>query len=181
MNIIVCGSTGTGKSTAIRRLLQCCAEPIYGFWTEKLAPDFDGRAPVYIHGCREPLSYAPERRIGLCANRHAAGYAEVFDTCGVSFLQNIPSGALVLMDELGVMENRAEAFQEQVFSVLSGDYRVLAAVRDRSTALLDAVRAHPASLCVSAAEANTPEFLARALQELKPHRPSGLLWNNSTA
>ena len=164
MNIVICGCTGSGKSTAIKRILAALREPVYGFWTEKLAPDEDGSAPVYLHGCREPLCYS--HRIGLCTNRHATGYPEVFDEAGVRFLTGIPAGALVLMDEIGVMENCAAAFQKAVFETLDGDYRVLLAVRDRSTPLLDAIRAHPKSRVLTAQEANGA-FLSEAIENLK--------------
>ncbi len=163
MNPVICGCSGSGKSTAIRRILQAVNEPIYGFWTKKEAPDFDGRAPVYLHPCRAPLAFSAENLIGCCTDRHAESFPEVFDTFGVAALRDIPDGALVLMDEIGVMENKAIQFQQAVFSVLNGSYRVLLAVRDRETPLLDAIRRHEKSLCVSAQEANTPEFLRRAL------------------
>lgn len=164
MNVVICGCTGSGKSTAIKRILSTLGEPVYGFWTEKLAPDESGSAAVYLHGCREPLCY--RHRIGLCINRHATGYPEVFEDSGVRFLSDIPKGALVLMDEIGVMENRATAFREAVFAILDGDYRVLVAVRDRSTPLLDAIRHHPKSRNLTAQEANGA-YLSEAIRLLE--------------
>lgn len=166
MNLIICGCSGSGKTTAIRRILRHTREPIYGFWTEKLPPDGNGAAPVFIHGCTEPLCYGEDHRIGSCRDRCSEKRPEVFEQTGIRYLRDIPRGSLVLMDEIGVMENHAYAFQRELFAVLDGDYRVLAAIRDRSTPLLDAVRSHPKSLCVTAAEANQPEFLQRALREL---------------
>ena len=71
------------------------------------------------------------------------------------------------MDEIGVMEDAAKRFTSRVFELLDGDYRVIAAVRDRETPLLDAIRGHKKSLCVTAQEANTAEFVQRAKKELK--------------
>ena len=164
MNVVICGCSGSGKSTAIKRILTALAEPVYGFWTEKLATEADGSAPVYLHGCREALCY--RHRIGLCTNRHATGFPEVFEDAGVRFLSEIPRGALVLLDEVGVMENRAPEFQRAIFALLDGDYRVLLAVRDRATPLLDAIRAHPKSRVFSASEANG-ERLPEAIDLLK--------------
>ncbi len=167
MNIIVCGCTGSGKSTAIKRILSGCKEPVYGFWTEKLAADpLTGNAPVYIHGCCEQLSFAPDHQIGSCKDRCAEKRPEIFDTTGIALLENIPAGSLVLLDEIGVMESKAQRFIVRLHELLDGDYRVIAAVRDRSTPLLDAIRCHEKSLCVTAQEANTPEFAARAKREL---------------
>ena len=162
MNIIICGCSGSGKTTAIKRILQGTSAPIYGFWTEKLAENEDGIAPVYIHGCCEQLSFARDHLIGTCKERCAEKIAATFETVGIRFLQNIPVGSLVLMDEIGVMESDASAFCAAIFALLDGDYHVIAAVRDRSTELLDAVRNHPKSLCISAQTANTPRFIKKA-------------------
>lgn len=168
MNIVVCGCSGSGKTTAIKRILAGTQEPIFGFWTEKLAENPEsGVAPVYIHGCCEQLCFAPDHQIGTCANRSAGKHPEVFDTTGVALLRGIPQGSLVLMDEIGVMEDAAKQFTARVFELLDGDYRVIVAVRDRETPLLDAIRGHQKSLCVTAQEANTAEFVRRAKNELR--------------
>ena len=49
MNVVICGCTGSGKSTAIKRILSALGEPVYGFWTEKLAPDENGSAASQRH------------------------------------------------------------------------------------------------------------------------------------
>lgn len=168
MNIIVCGCSGSGKTTAIKRILSGCEEPVYGFWTEKLAENPQtGSSPVYIHGCCEQLSFAQDHQIGSCKNRSAEKYPWVFDDVGVKLLCDIPQGSLVLLDEIGVMEDAAKKFTARLFELLDGNYRVIAAVRDRSTPLLDAVRGHVKSINVSAEEANTPEFVAHAKEILK--------------
>ena len=150
MNIIVCGCSGSGKTTAIKRILTGAEEPIYGFWTEKLAEDPQtGSAPVYIHGCGEQLSFAPDHQIGSCKNCCAEKHPEVFDDVGVALLRGIPEGSLVLLDEIGVMEEAAKKFTARLFE------------------LLDDIRAHAKSVNVSAKEANTPEFVAHARKILR--------------
>ncbi len=165
MNIVFCGPSGSGKSTAIRRLLRGLQEPIYGFWTEKLPADPDGRCPVYIHGCREPLSYDSDHLIGYASPSGASAYPQTFEALGRNFLQEIPKGSLVLMDEIGIMEQEAHCFCAGIFEILDGDYRVIAAVRQRDTALLQAVRSHPKSLCLSPGEKNTAALLAHLEQK----------------
>ena len=51
---------------------------------------------------------------------------------------------LLLMDELGMMENAATLFAQAVSQCLDGAIPILGVVKPRSTPLLDAVRAHPA-------------------------------------
>lgn len=163
MNLIFCGSSGTGKSSAIKMALRAANEPIYGFWTEKLTPTVTGESPVVLHGCTEQLDFT--HLIGTCKDQHAERFPSVFDEFGVKFLSDIPKGGLVLMDEIGFMENDAKDFLRAIFAILDGDYRVIAAVRDRSTPLLDAIRAHEKSFCVPAADARDPETLKRILAQ----------------
>lgn len=163
MNLIFCGSSGTGKSSAIKMALREAKEPIYGFWTEKLTPTVTGECPVVLHGCTEGLNFT--HLIGTCQNRHAERFPSVFDEFGVKFLSDIPKGSLVLMDEIGFMENDAKDFLRAIFDILDGDYRVIAAVRDRSTPLLDAIRSHKKSFCVQAAETRDAKTLQTILAQ----------------
>jgi len=51
------------------------------------------------------------------------------------------------MDELGVMESGARGFCAAVLDCLSGDNLVIASVRNKKSAFLDTVRAHPKARC----------------------------------
>lgn len=167
MKLFISGHSGSGKSTAIYRILQELQEPFYGFWTKKYFKNFDGAAPVYLHNCRKPLCFSKENQVGLCIDRGTECYPKVFDTLGVAALKDIPEGSLVLLDELGFMENQALQFQKQVLELLNGNYRVIAAMKDRSTPFLDSVRCHPQVVVKNAEEAKSKEFFAYALNLLK--------------
>lgn len=139
MHILIVGKRGVGKTTLIRRLVR----PEYGFFTRKERPWPDGNAPVYLHSFTEPLSCTARNLVGLCRAQRAVKYPEVFDTEGVRVLRKIPQGAMVVLDELGFLENDAAAFQARVKALLDGDYRVIAAVKDKVTPFLEQVRQHP--------------------------------------
>ena len=164
MNVILCGCSGTGKSSAIQKILTHFDEPIYGFWTRKLAPFDNGECSVYFHPCQEPITFT--NRIGICKDRHAEKFPQAFDTVGVRSLSDIPEGSLVMMDEIGFMENDAQDFIKAVFKILDGNYRVIAAVRDKNTPLLDAIRNHAKSYCVQAADARSDAVIAKAVSLL---------------
>ena len=168
MNLILLGNSGSGKTSAIKKILQHFDEPIYGYWTEKLVPDEDGTCPVVMHGNMEPFSF--QHLIGSCKDHHAMRCPEVFDEAGVRFLSGIPEGSLVLMDEIGFMEDHAEKFKEAIFRILDGNYRVIAAVRDKETTLLNQIRNHPKSHCIPAGEVRTDEAVFSCVSLLQKNK-----------
>lgn len=139
MHVLIHGEPGVGKSTLIQRLLQNAQGPVYGFYTKKEAGEGDG-APVYIHGPTGARMYGEENRVAVCGANSAKAFLHAFERCGVALLSNIPRGALVVMDELGFLENSAAGFQRAVLAAFEEGRTVIAAVKPRSTPFLDAVR-----------------------------------------
>ena len=138
-HILICGERGVGKSTLIRRLLAESTLPVGGFVTRRLPQaDGDGMFPIYLHAAALPPEerpYDPEHLVGTCDSRRSVRYPEAFDRLGRS--------SLLLMDELGFLENDAHRFQAAVLAALDGNTPVLAAVKPADTDFLRRVRQHP--------------------------------------
>lgn len=143
MHILILGDVGVGKSTLIRRLVEDTGKTPYGFLTEKHRREPGEDARVYIHSPGKEKSYTEANCVGRCGEAVPVGFPEVFVSAGVPMLSGIPSGSLVVMDELGVMESGAEAFCRAVLDVLDGEYLVLAAVKNKDTPFLRQVLTHP--------------------------------------
>ena len=80
--------------------------------------------------------------VGLChPQRPMRRYPNVFDRLGVRYLAQPDSPDLVLMDELGTLENEAQAFQAAVMARLDGHVPVLV-IKPKSAPLLDVIRRH---------------------------------------
>jgi nucleoside-triphosphatase len=145
-HLLICGEIGVGKSTLIRRLLVHSRRPLAGFFTKRIPTlDGDGLSPVYIHPAAQSVqerSYGPENLVGRCGGGGIFRYPEAFDTLGVKLLY-ADAGDLILMDELGFLENEAEKFRCGVLRALDGEIPVLAAVKSRDTEFLEKVRNHP--------------------------------------
>ena len=142
-HILICGEVGVGKSTLIQRLLVRNYREVYGFVTKKLEPDENGFHPIYIHpaGAMQ-RRYEEKNLIGTCDRRIHNINLDAFNTLGVAYLQAKPDG-IILMDELGFMEAKAEAFTRAVLDALDGDIPVIAAVKARfDIPFLNDVRAH---------------------------------------
>ena len=166
MKLVIEGHSGSGKSTAVRRILKYTDREIWGLWSEKMPAAEDLPAPVYLHSYRSPIRYSDDNRIGVCQHRCAQSFPKVFETLGVETLRSIPEGILVLLDEIGVMESEARQFQAELFRLLDGSFDVILTIRDKSTPLLDAIRNHPMVQCVSAQAANDEAFCREAAKKL---------------
>ena len=55
----------------------------------------------------------------------------------------LPHNGVIVFDELGFMESNAPRFTEAVLRTLDGAPLVIAAVRNKETPFLNAVRSHP--------------------------------------
>ena len=143
-HILICGERGVGKSTLIRRLLAESTLPVGGFVTRRLTQaDGDGMFPIYLHAAALPPEerpYDPEHLVGTCDSRRSIRYPEAFDRLGPPLLT---SGGLLVMDELGFLENDAHLFQAAVLAALDGPVPVLAAIKPKETDFLRRVRQHP--------------------------------------
>jgi nucleoside-triphosphatase len=146
-HILIVGQRGVGKSTLIEKLLSASSRPRYGFITKMRSAGEDGFRPVYIHPAGQPAAervYAEENCVGVCDSRTHRPHPDVFNTLGVRYIQEARPNGILVMDELGFFEARADAFTAAVLEALSGDVPVLAAVKDRSDVpFLNAVRSAP--------------------------------------
>ena len=88
----------------------------------------------------EERPYDPEHLVGTCDSRRSIRYPEAFDRLGPPLLT---SGGLLVMDELGFLENDAHLFQAAVLAALDGPVPVLAAIKPKETDFLRRVRQHP--------------------------------------
>ena len=143
-HILICGEVGAGKSMLIQRLLRQNSRPLYGFITKKLDSDENGFHPIYIHpaGAKTRV-WEQDNMIGTCDRRTHNINLNVFNTLGVSYLQAKPDG-IIIMDELGFMESKADTFVKSVLTALDGEIPVIAAVKARfDVPFLNEVRAHP--------------------------------------
>lgn len=150
-HIVLSGKHSAEKTAMIRRLLNAAARPVYGFVTQKLPPAPDGFHPVYLHpAAQTSRAYRTENLVGICNRREQCVHPEVFDTLGVSLIEQAKPDGILVMNELGFMEANAAAFCQTVLAALDGEIPILAAIKERSDiAFLQQIRAHPNVLLCS--------------------------------
>ena len=166
MHIFLTGDIRVGKSTIIRRWLE--ANPglrLGGFRTVWLKAKGAEDNSFHIVPAGREVPLTDENRTGLrrgkFPDREAVDYPEVFDTVGVALLENSGDCDLILMDEIGVSEERAELFHRAVISCLDGDIPVLGVVKDKPGKLTDAVRQHCMTEIITVTPENRDEVYKR--------------------
>jgi len=180
-NIFLMGEVGIGKSAVISKTLALLPAVVCGgFRTVSAAPVTEGAMlDVFIEKVWEATPHDVANLAGTrWGDRRVTPYPAAFDTVGVSILAFPPAdAALLLMDELGVMEDGAELFRQAVMAVLDGPLPVLGVIKPKHSGFLDAVRAHPRSAVIDVTENNRDELPARLaglLIEDIPHDAFGL-------
>lgn len=144
MKILICGDINAGKSTLIERLVADMGEKPRGYITVRLPEDADGVSNVYLYNIADAPERVEDAEVILRFDgEKREAYPEKLDTLGVKYLEDIPEGSLVVLDEIGTLEDRAPEFQKAVLRILGGPYRVFASVKAQNTDFLRTVRRHP--------------------------------------
>ena len=160
-HIVLWGERGVGKSTLARRLLEEWKGPVRGFVTRSSPPDADGFRSIYLHAADDsaPVEHA-DNRVGRTNRTEHSMWPEVFDGLGVELLRAQP-GSLILMDELGFLEQDAADFRRQVLRCLDGNIPVLAVIKHKThIPFLQEIRSHPRVQLYQVTEENRDELPA---------------------
>lgn len=169
MHIFLTGEVQCGKSTIIDKVLQLLPQKkVGGFRTFSVLGE-DGLFAVYIAAAGKPLPpLSEDNRVGLRLGKGKGliGYTEVFERRGVEILAD-KDADIILMDEIGSMENKAHLFRAEVLRLLDGDTPILGVIKPRSLLLPDLVRNHPKVTVFAVTEDNRdtlPEQIAELLR-----------------
>lgn len=141
---LLTGSPGSGKTTAIQKILSQLTCDAGGFYTEEIREGrrrtgfalitLDGRSGVLAH---VRIRRAP--RIG----KYGVDLS-VMDGIAVDCLTRAMTGKdIVVIDEIGPMELLSRKFREVVIEVLERDVLVLGSIAKRRTDFTDAIKRHP--------------------------------------
>ena len=165
MHALIVGAKHVGKSTLIKKVVDELGLKVSGFETKKedgLTDESRG-TPVYIYAAGKPHVRTNDNLAAYCGNGHPEVFAGAFDRAAC-----LPdyggAGDITLMDELGFMESSSEAFCSAVLKRLDCEKPVIAAVKDKSTPFLDAVKNRPDCRCFFITAENRDELFPVVLQ-----------------
>ncbi len=133
-NVFLTGDFGVGKSSAVAEIIKQLGCRFDGLITKRITENertvgfslssiCNENSHVFAHeDFDEPIRYD---RFGI--------RPWVFDTYGVAILKNIGSETkLIVIDEVGIMEQQAGLFISQFLQILNGRLPVLAVVQKRA-------------------------------------------------
>lgn len=139
-HVFVTGEKQVGKSTLMNQVLGMLNHTPSGFVTR----------PYYIEGrlkghYMHSLVPCEENDIPISLKYRKASVLPIlssFDEFGTFVLKTsrMDDSTLILMDELGVLEEGAEAFQAEVFACLNGDKRVAGILKKADSPFLEQIR-----------------------------------------
>ena len=133
-HILIMGSRKAGKTqmtdSLIREIRQH-GKKVYGFQTQIMVHREDGFHEIFMYpaGQVDSSHMAEDNHVADCNTKERTINLKVFDGLGTDLIRSARPDGILVMDELGFMEARAEAFCAAVLSKLRGDGHILAAVR----------------------------------------------------
>lgn len=158
MIFLIQGEIGVGKSTLLRNLAAHFDLKPAGFLTEKVSED-DGGFSVYLHPLNRPRQYTPERIVGERRPGQKRQPRTAAFEAAAEWIGEIPAGQVVLLDELGFLEEEALQFQEAVRALLLRSSLALVAIKPAHTPFLDSIRALPRAQLHTITPENREELL----------------------
>lgn len=145
MNLLLTGKPGVGKTTVIQKVLSQLAQRVGGFTTQEIRQGgsrvgFSIRAvDTDQEGVLAHVDFPGSYRVG----KYGVNVDEM-DRVGVSALRRaLRSSDLIVMDEIGRMENYCPSFQRAVLEALDAPQDVLGTLQMRFTPFLDRIRERP--------------------------------------
>ena len=140
-NLLVTGEPGSGKTTAVEKLLETLGEHNpRGFFTKEIRKDGirTGFELVSLDGRRRVLSHVDIR------GRYRIGKYGVDVDSFEAFLDELslfePGTGIIVMDEIGKMECLSGKFRALVNRVLDSSTPVLATIAKSGPALIDEIK-----------------------------------------
>ena len=129
---------------------------------------------VYISPAGSTKYYTQSNKIASRDGIVPTAHLEVFEDLGREILKNAvsrdpknpPGLQLIIMDEVGFLEQNAPKFHEAVFDCLDGDIPILGSLRLGDVAWLERVKAHPKVKLITVSLENRDELPPALAKEI---------------
>jgi nucleoside-triphosphatase len=162
--ILLTGAPGSGKTTAIRRIVEALPRKSGGFYTREIRKagarfgfeivTLDGQDGILAH-----VEIKGQPRVG----RYGVDLTALEDI-GIERIEAAARrGALVVIDEIGPMEVHSTAFRQAVETIFNSGADVLGTIAARPHPFTDAIKARPDVTLIEITPARREAVLAEVL------------------
>jgi nucleoside-triphosphatase len=144
-HIFLTGDMQIGKSTVILKTLQLLNVKFGGFRTYFGADRSNPNRCLYMSSASLPAKYDESSVVARFTPVSPPEiFPERFNALGVEYIKEaLKTADLIVMDELGNLENTALRFQNAVLDTLNGDVPILGVIKLSATGWVDKIRNHP--------------------------------------
>lgn len=162
---LLTGMPGSGKTTAIRKIVSRLSCEVGGFYTEEIRESGSrtGFRLITLDGRQGVLAHVNIRQVPHIS-RYGVDLA-VLDDIGVDCLTRaIEDMDVVVIDEIGPMELLSKNFRRVVLRALESDVVVLGSIVKRRTSYTDVIKEHPNVHVIEITKTNHDKTLAYVLE-----------------
>lgn len=166
MNIFLTGKINCGKSTIINQFQDNYSGSICGYKTVRAKTCLDDFFGVYLLDIKDSdNSLDLENKVGDCfENKSLICYENIFNSLGVSILENYQHTSLVIMDEIGVLEKDCERFKKMIIECLDSHTSVLGVIKQKDSIFLNYIRARNDVLVIEVTPLNNQDVLKELIR-----------------
>ncbi len=179
MHYFLKGNSGVGKSTIVQRVLEQVDKKVGGFYTQFDAPRGTLEKKLYILPAQDVDCIAQSDEDAYAWRVHAQCvaeskdgvpmkvYTDIFNTYGINYLKQARSCELIVMDECGRLEQKAEGFMDEVLAVLDEDIPVLGVICYKPGAFTARLQKHPQVQVLEVTVANREDLVQQLIESLQ--------------
>ena len=168
---VVMAPKHTGKTTLVKQVLENTRKKTGGYYTQlykENADDTDHLCPVYIAPIGKALIIDDDHCVSPIIDGRRCIHFEAFDQYGVEYLTCSDQEALIIMDEVGFLERKAEKFKSKIFEVLASENPVLITVKERkSIDYINKIRNFPGVEFLHMNGENREEIFRKVIEALR--------------
>ena len=159
-HIFLTGEKRIGKSTILQKALRTYEKSVGGFYTVRTNELLGNHYSVHLLRAGEAPNITEENFLFLCGEKDEM-VEKRFDRIGCQALKDAKSCSLIVMDELGPHEEKAEKFVAAVNELLNGEVPILGVLQKTAGCCWPQIAAHPAVniLEITIDNRNDPQIL----------------------
>lgn len=161
-----------GKSTLIRNFLDQFSGNVGGFRTVRTMDYLGDRYSVHLVRPGQKC-FTEDNLLFLCPPTRDDAVIERFEALGCAALEDTAGCDLLLMDELGPTEVKAEKFRKAVLAALDGEVPIIGVLQKAESDFLDAIKNHKDVDVIEVTMENRDKLASRSLRHMDQRNSGG--------